>query len=93
MSCSFSDLFLKQNKSSLTGIVYKISDNNTIKVLVMEKKKHSVVKKYVTIKKIYTCHVENASELKISQTINVFQIRPISKTKKFLAVVLNNKNI
>jgi small subunit ribosomal protein S17 len=67
------------------GKVVSMSTAKTVKVEVSHMRKHPLYKKSLRRTKRFMCHAENA-DIKVGDTVEICQIRPISRTKHFSIV-------
>ena len=65
--------------------VLKIIDARTVKVLVMETKRHTLYNKVLKKKKYYMCHVNNL-QVAVDNKVMIDSSRPYSKMKKHVVV-------
>lgn len=65
--------------------IVKIIDARTVKVLVIETKRHSLYNKVLKKKKYYMCHV-NELQVAIDSKVIIESSRPYSKMKKHVVV-------
>ena len=65
--------------------VLKIIDTHTVKVLVMETKRHPLYNKVLKKKKYYMCHV-NELQVAVDSKVMIENSRPYSKMKKHVVV-------
>ncbi len=70
----------------LEGQVVSDKMNKTITVLVERRYMHPVYKKYLRKSKKFTAHDEN-NTFKIGDKVEIIECRPISKNKRWLAIV------
>ena len=68
------------------GVVSKVSNANTLSVVVNSMVRHKVYKKIVTVSKKYSVHYFG-SDIKAGDSITFSECKPISKSKKW--VILN----
>jgi small subunit ribosomal protein S17 len=80
-------------KRVLQGVVVSNKTQKTVTVLVERKFLHPVYKKIVRSSKKYAAHDET-SQYKIGDIVRIQESRPISKTKKWVAIEkVGSKNI
>ena len=65
--------------------IVKIIDARTVKVLVMETKRHPLYNKVLKKKKYYMCHV-NELQVAVDSKVMIENSRPYSKMKKHVVV-------
>ena len=65
--------------------IVKIIDTHTVKVLVMETKRHPIYNKVLKKKKYYMCHV-NELQVAVDSKVMIENSRPYSKMKKHVVV-------
>lgn len=65
--------------------IVKIIDARTVKVLVMETKRHTLYNKVLKKKKYYMCHV-NELQVAVDSKVMIENSRPYSKMKKHAVV-------
>ena len=70
---------------NFVGTVVALSTAKTVKVEVGYTKKHPVYKKSLKRTRRFSCHNE-LSDVAIGDTVEIAQIRPMSKTKHFSIV-------
>lgn len=70
------------NRRKLTGVVVSNKMDKSIVVKVTRQFKHPAVGKYISRWKKYTAHDEN-NECNIGDTVQILEVRPISKTKSW----------
>jgi small subunit ribosomal protein S17 len=76
----------------LEGEVVSDKMNKTITVLVERRYMHPVYKKYLRKSKKFTAHDEN-NIFKIGDRVEIIECRPISKNKRWLAIVDGQKDL
>ncbi|MBN8827089.1 MAG: 30S ribosomal protein S17 [Sphingobacteriia bacterium] len=76
-------------KRILQGVVVSTKSNKTAVVKVTRRTKHPKYGKTVTVSKKYAAHDENNS-CKEGETVEIIETKPISKTKKWEIVQVNN---
>ncbi len=79
-----------KNKRTLTGKVVSNKPNKTVTVLVERKVKHPVYGKFVRRSTKYHVHDEN-NECNMGDTIVIEECRPISKTKSWRLVSIEER--
>lgn len=72
-------------KRILQGKVVSDKNNKTITVLVERQVSHPIYKKYFKMSKKMTAHDEN-NDCGIGDTVRIKEIRPLSKTKRWVLV-------
>ncbi|MBR1428636.1 MAG: mitochondrial small ribosomal subunit protein uS17m [Rickettsiales bacterium] len=65
--------------------IVKIIDTHTVKVLVVETKRHPLYNKVLKKRKYYMCHV-NELQVAVDSMVMVENSRPYSKMKKHVVV-------
>lgn len=75
-------------KQRRNGVVVGNKMNKTVIVEVQRKASHPMYKKVLTLKKKYYAHSED--ELEIGESVVIEQVKPISKTKRWLVVEREN---
>ena len=65
--------------------IVKIIDARTVKVLVIETKRHPLYNKVLKKKKYYMCHVNNL-QVAVDNKVMIDSSRPYSKMKKHVVV-------
>lgn len=78
----------RNDRRSVQGIVVSDSMDKTITVKVETKIQHPVYKKRVNISKKYKAHDEN-NEARVGDTVTIMETRPLSKTKRWRLVKIN----
>ena len=76
----------------LEGEVVSDKMNKTITVLVERRYMHPVYKKYLRKSKKFTAHDEN-NTFKVGDKVEIIECRPISKNKRWLAIVNGQKEL
>lgn len=76
----------------LEGQVVSDKMNKTITVLVERRYMHPVYKKYLRKSKKFTAHDEN-NVFKVGDKVEIIECRPISKNKRWLAIVNGQKEL
>lgn len=76
----------------LEGEVVSDKMNKTITVLVERRYMHPVYKKYLRKSKKFTAHDEN-NTFKVGDKVEIIECRPISKNKRWLAIVNGQKDL
>lgn len=80
-------------KRVLQGVVVSNKTQKTVTVLVERKVLHPVYKKFVRSSKKYAAHDETC-QYKIGDIVRIQESRPISKTKKWVAIEkVGSKNV
>ena len=72
-------------KRILKGVVVSDKADKTITVLVKRKVMHPIYKKYINRTKKYSVHDES-NKFKIGEIVTIQENKPISKTKKWIAL-------
>ena len=72
-------------KRILRGVVVSDKSDKTITVLVSRKVMHPVYKKYIKRSKKYSAHDEN-NKFKVGESVTIQEIKPISRTKRWIVV-------
>lgn len=67
---------------TLIGTVNSVKMNNTIVIKVVSRVRHRIYKKVVTSHRTYKAHNE-LPDLKLGDTVEITETRPISKTVHF----------
>lgn len=73
-----------------TGVVSSNKMDKSITVAVRWKEKHPIYGKYVSKSKKYTAHDEN-NDCNIGDTVTIMETRPLSKTKKWRLIEINER--
>jgi len=73
-----------------TGVVSSNKMNKTITVAVKWKEKHPIYGKFVNKTKKYHAHDEK-NECNIGDTVTIMETRPLSKTKRWRLVDINER--
>ena len=76
---------------TLTGKVTSDVADKTITVTVTSRETHPIYKKQYTVTRKYQAHDEN-NEAKIGDKVTISETRPISKTKSFKLVTIDEKS-
>lgn len=76
----------------LEGQVVSDKMNKTITVLVERRYMHPVYKKYLKKSKKFTAHDES-NTFKVGDRVEIIECRPISKNKRWLAIVDGQKEL
>lgn len=77
-------------RKTITGVVTSSARNKTIAVKVERKVKHPIYGKYVKKSKKFHAHDEE-NQCGIGDTVTIMETRPMSKTKRWRLVVINEK--
>lgn len=75
---------------TLTGIVTSTKADKTITVTVTSRETHPIYRKQYTVSRKYTAHDEK-NEATEGDKVTISEVRPISKTKSFTLVEINEK--
>ena len=75
---------------TLTGVVTSDKRDKTITVTVTSRETHPIYKKQYTVSRKYQAH-DDKNESKLGDTVTISEVRPISKTKSFTLVSVNEK--
>jgi len=75
---------------TLTGIVTSNKADKTITVTVTSREKHPVYGKQYTVSRKYTAHDEK-NEVNEGDKVTISEVRPISKTKAFTLLKVEEK--
>jgi small subunit ribosomal protein S17 len=75
---------------SLTGIVSSNKADKTITITVSSRETHPLYGKQYTVSRKYTAHDEN-NEANEGDKVTIVETRPISKTKAFKLVSVNER--
>ena len=75
---------------TLTGIVTSAKADKTITVTVTVRETHPIYKKQYTITRKYTAHDEK-NEANEGDKVQISEVRPVSKTKTFALVNIEEK--
>lgn len=81
---------VRNQRSSLQGVVISTKMNKTIVVLVETYRKHAKYGKRVKYAKKYYVHDEK-NKAKVNDVVTIMATRPISKTKRFILVSIDKK--
>ena len=73
-----------------TGVVVSNKMEKSITVAVKWKEKHPIYGKFVNKTKKYHAHDEN-NECSIGDTVKVMETRPLSKTKRWRLIEINER--
>lgn len=76
---------------TLTGVVSSDKRDKSITVTVTSRETHPIYKKQYTVSRKYQAHDEK-NEAKLGDTVTIVETRPISKTKTFKLVEINEKS-
>lgn len=76
---------------TLTGIVTSALRNKTITVTVTSRETHPIYKKQYTVSRKYQAHDED-NIATIGDKVTISEVRPISKTKSFTLVRVEEKS-
>ncbi len=80
----------ENNRRTLIGRVISDRMDKTVKVVIMRRVKHPLVKKYINKTTKILAHNEN-NIAKTGDTVKIKEVRPISKRKKWLVVEVVKK--
>jgi len=75
----------------LTGIVTSDKADKTITITVASRETHPIYGKQYTVTRKYTAHDEN-NEAHTGDKVTISEVRPISKTKSFKLVSIDEKS-
>jgi small subunit ribosomal protein S17 len=75
---------------SLTGIVSSDKADKTITITVSSRETHPIYGKQYTVTRKYTAHDEN-NEANKGDKVTIVETRPVSKTKAFKLVSVNER--
>ena len=75
----------------LTGIVTSDKADKTITITVTSRETHPIYGKQYTVTRKYTAHDEK-NEAHMGDKVTISETRPISKTKSFVLVQVNEKS-
>lgn len=89
--CPASPLTIQAMKK-MQGCVVKDGNDKTVAVEVVRLAPHPKYKRRVRIKKRYQAH-DPENKFKVGDYVQLEKVRPISKTKTFLAVAVTAKNV
>ncbi|MFV0470527.1 MAG: 30S ribosomal protein S17 [Paludibacteraceae bacterium] len=73
-----------------TGVVFSNKMNKTITVAVKWKEKHPIYGKFVNKTKKYHAHDEK-NDCNIGDTVTIMETRPLSKTKRWRLIEINER--
>lgn len=76
---------------TLTGIVTSNKADKTITITVTSRETHPIYGKQYTVTRKYTAHDEN-NEANEGDKVTIAEVRPISKTKSFSLVRIDEKS-
>lgn len=76
---------------TLTGIVTSNKADKTITITVASRETHPIYGKQYTVTRKYTAHDEN-NEANEGDTVTISETRPVSKTKYFKLVSIDEKS-
>ena len=76
---------------TLTGIVTSDSRSKSITVSVTSRETHPIYKKQYSVTRKYQAHDED-NEAKIGDKVTISETRPISKTKSFKLLTIDEKS-
>lgn len=76
---------------TLTGVVTSDVRDKTITVTVTSRETHPLYAKQYTVNRKYTAHDEK-NEAKIGDKVQIIQVRPVSKTKSFALLKIEEKS-
>lgn len=77
-------------QKTFTGVVTSDLRDKTITVTVTYRKTHPLYGKQYTVSQKYTAHDEN-NEANMGDTVTIGEVKPISKTKSFTLLKVNEK--
>ncbi|MDB5159933.1 MAG: rpsQ [Candidatus Saccharibacteria bacterium] len=75
---------------TLTGIVTSNKADKTITITVTSRETHPIYGKQYSVSRKYTAHDEK-NEANEGDKVTISEVRPISKTKSFTLVTINEK--
>ncbi|MCX7698696.1 MAG: 30S ribosomal protein S17 [Candidatus Goldbacteria bacterium] len=82
---------MSQNRrKTLIGEVVSDKMDKTVKVVIVRRVKHPLVKKYINRTTKILAHNEN-NMAKVGDTVKIKEVRPISKRKRWLVVEIIKK--
>lgn len=76
---------------TLTGVVTSDVRDKTITVTVTSRETHPIYRKQYTVTRKYTAHDET-NDARKGDTVTIEETRPISKTKRFTLVRVNDRS-
>lgn len=82
----------RNTRSTFQGVVTSVKMDKTITVTVSTKQNDPLYKKRVGYSKKYHAHDEH-NEAKVGDVVTIMACRPISKTKKFILVSIDEKAV
>ncbi|MCX8094016.1 MAG: 30S ribosomal protein S17 [Candidatus Goldbacteria bacterium] len=80
----------QDKRKTLIGEVVSDKMNKTVKVVIVRRVKHPLVKKYINRTTKILAHNEN-NMAKVGDTVKIKEVRPISKRKRWLVVEIIKK--
>ena len=75
---------------TLTGVVSSDKRDKTITVMIASRETHPIYRKQFTVTRKYVAHDEN-NEAHEGDTVTIAETKPISKTKTWTLVKINEK--
>ena len=75
----------RNQRRVLTGVVFSNKMDKTVVVMVSRKKRHDKYEKLVEIRKKYYADTRG-KDLKVGDSVDIMECRPISKTKKWRVI-------
>ena len=83
---------METKRAELIGKVVSNANDKTITVLVETYRNHPLYKKRVKYSKKYAAHDEK-NEASVGDTVRIIETRPLSKTKRYELVEVNEKAV
>jgi len=80
----------ESNRKTLVGRVVSDRMNKTVKVVIIRREKHPLVKKYINKTTKILAHNED-NKAKTGDTVRIKEVRPLSARKKWLVVEIIKK--
>lgn len=78
-------------QKTLTGVVTSDARDKTITITVTSRETHPLYRKQYTVNRKYTAHDEK-NEANVGDTVTIGEVRPISKTKSFTLLKINERS-
>lgn len=78
-------------QKTLTGVVTSDARDKTITVTVTSRETHPLYGKQYTVNRKYTAHDQD-NTAQVGDTVTIGEVRPISKTKSFTLLEVNEKS-
>ena len=77
----------------MIGSIVSLKNAQTASVEIVRRFQHPLFKKYVSRSKKYACQIpaELEGKLKLGQDVFISETKPVSKTKRFKVLAINEK--